>query len=83
MVQLEAFSFFPKRNQSGLDVHSSVTALEGVGRGGAEGALTPPTLEFGGSQKRTERKIDNLLLFPLRNKNPNAVIYIAVIPEIS
>ena len=55
MLQLDAFSFFPKRNQGGLDVHSS--ALEGVGR------------------KR--------LLFPLRNKNPNAVIYISVIPEIS
>ena len=29
MLQLDAFSFFPKRNQGGLDVHNS--ALEGVG----------------------------------------------------
>ena len=32
------------------------TTLEG----GAEGALAPP--EFGGSEKRTERETDNLLL---------------------
>ena len=29
-------------------------------RGGAEGALVPP--EFGGSERRTERETDNLLL---------------------
>ena len=29
-------------------------------RGGAEGALAPP--EFGGSERRTERETDNLLL---------------------
>ena len=29
-------------------------------RGGAEGALAPP--EFGGSEMRTERETDNLLL---------------------
>jgi len=29
-------------------------------RGGSEGALAPP--EFGGSEKRTERETDNLLL---------------------
>ena len=56
MVQLEAFSFFPKRNQSGLDVHSSVTALEGVGRGGAEGALTPPHPGIWGFTKENRKK---------------------------
>ena len=29
-------------------------------RGGSEGALAPP--EFGGSERRTERETDNLLL---------------------
>ena len=66
MLQLETFSFFPKRNQGGLDVHSSLTALEGWVWD--ERALTPLTPEFGCSEKRTERKIDNVLLFPLRKK---------------
>ena len=43
MLQLETFSFFPKRNQGGLDVHSSLTALEGVGQ---YITISPPEKKF-------------------------------------
>ena len=50
-------------------------------RRGAGGALAPP--EFGGSEKRTERETDSLLLIapaPPRNQNPNVVpeLYVTI-----
>ena len=55
------------------DMESSSTRRDYVRGWGAEGALAPP--EFGGSEKRTERETENLLLLaPPRNQNPNVVL---------